>query len=109
SAPVPRIPTGRLRGAEVDLTCGPGRLLAWTHQRAGNKRGGREIIRMGDDEFKIKIAGRSAKVNDFMSALKQRVTSNPTLKIVDDAKLKGLYPFYFKRVEIGRASCRERV
>ena len=98
SVTVPPLPKGRLRAVEVDVTGGSERLLAWIHQRAVNMRLGGEIIKMGNDEFKIKIAGRSAKVNDFMSALKQRVTSNTRLKIVDDAKLKGLYPFYFKRV-----------
>lgn len=98
SVTVPPLPKGRLKAVEIDITGGSERLLDWIHQRAVNMRIGGEITRIGNDEFKIKIAGRNAKVNNFMSDLKQRVTSSTRLKIVDDVKLKGLYPFYFKKV-----------
>lgn len=98
SVTVPPLPKGRLKAVELNITGGSDRLMTWIHQRAVTQRLGGEVLKIGNEEFVVRIAGRNVKVNDFMSALKQRITSSTHLKISNDNELIGLYPYYFKRI-----------
>lgn len=98
SVTVPPLPKGRLKAADIEVTGGSDKLMDWIHQRAVTQRLGGEVIKTGNDEFKVRIAGRNIKVNDFVSALKQRITSSTRLYTAEDTRLNGLYPYYFKRV-----------